>query len=285
MEFVKMHGLGNDFIIVRASSFEDAERFKPYAESLCNRNFGIGADGLVAIGKDENADIFMRIFNADGSEAEMCGNAIRCVTKLAYEEKIIEQNMVSVRTLAGLRYAEIIAGSDNRVGAVRVDMGEPGLKREDIPLQGEGDVVGIRTKVSTGEMEFTAVSMGNPHCVVFVEDVTEFPITTLGPEMENHPLFPARTNVEFVQVLNEKEMIMRVWERGAGITLACGTGACASVVAAVLNGKTGRKATVHLLGGDLFIEWNEKNNHVYMTGDAKFVFWGKIDLENWGKSS
>lgn len=281
MEFVKMHGLGNDFIIVRVSSFEEAEKIKPYAKSLCHRHFGIGADGLVAIGRDEKADVFMRIFNADGSEAEMCGNAIRCVAKLAYEEKMVEKNMILVRTLAGMRNAEIILASDGRVQAVKVDMGEPILKRRDIPVDGEGEVVGIRTRVSTGEIEFTAVSMGNPHCVVFVEDVASFPITTLGPEIENHPLFPARTNAEFVQVLNEKEMIMRVWERGAGITLACGTGACASVVAAVLNGKTGRQVTVHLDGGDLFIEWDDReDNHVYMTGAAELVFWGKIDLDN-----
>lgn len=280
MDFIKMHGLGNDFIIFRVSSFEDAERIKLYAKSLCNRNFGIGADGLVAVGEDENADIFMRIFNADGSEAEMCGNAIRCVAKLAYEEKMVEKNMILVRTLAGLRNAETILASDGRVQAVKVDMGEPILKRRDIPVDGEGEVVGIRSGVSTGEIEFTAVSMGNPHCVVFVEDVASFPITTLGPEIENHPLFPARTNAEFVQILNEKEMIMRVWERGAGITLACGTGACASVVAAVLNGKTGRQVTVHLTGGDLFIEWNEEDNHVYMIGAAELVFWGKIDLDN-----
>lgn len=284
MDFVKMHGLGNDFIIVRASSFDDAGRLKPYAESLCHRNFGIGADGLVAVGKDENADIFMRIFNADGSEAEMCGNAIRCVAKLAYEEKIVGKKRISVRTLAGLRCAEIIPGPDDRVVAVRVDMGEPVLKREHIPVQGEGDVIVIKARVSTGELEFTAVSMGNPHCVVFVEDVLNFPVTALGPELENHTLFPARTNVEFVQVLNEKEMLMRVWERGAGVTLACGTGACASLVAAVLNGKTGRQATVHLLGGDLFIEWDEKDNHVYMTGPASFVFEGKLCLENLGKN-
>lgn len=280
MEFVKMHGLGNDFIIVRVSSFEEVEMIKPYAKSLCHRHFGIGADGLVAIGRDEKADVFMRIFNADGSEAEMCGNAIRCVAKLAYEEKIVEKNIILVHTLAGLRKAEIILASDDRVQAVKVDMGEPVLKRRNIPMDGEGEVVGIRSGVSTGKIEFTAISMGNPHCVVFVEDVASFPITTLGPEIENHSLFPARTNAEFVQVLNEKEMIMRVWERGAGITLACGTGACASVVAAVLNGKTGRQVTVHLDGGDLFIEWDREDNHVYMTGAAEFVFWGKIDLDN-----
>lgn len=280
MDFVKMHGLGNDFIIVKVRSFEEAGNLKIYAKSLCNRNFGIGADGLVAVGEDEEAGIFMRIFNADGSEAEMCGNAIRCVARLAYEERMVEKNRILVRTLAGLRKAEIISASDSRVQAVRVDMGEPVLERKDIPVDGEGGVVGVRTRISTGEIEFTAVSMGNPHCVVFVEDVANFPIATLGPEMENHPLFPARTNVEFVQVLNEKEIIMRVWERGAGITLACGTGACASVVAAVLNGKTGRQVTVHLDGGDLFIEWNKEDNHVYMTGAAEFVFRGKVHPDN-----
>ncbi|MBO8158528.1 diaminopimelate epimerase [Thermosyntropha sp.] len=277
MEFVKMHGLGNDFIITKASSFEEAAEFQPFARFLCNRNFGIGGDGLVIIGKDNKADIFMRIFNSDGSEAEMCGNAIRCVARLAYEEKMGREK-ISVRTLAGLRYPEIVFDKEGRVDAVKVDMGEPMLERKFIPMTGEGSAVGVEADISSGAIKFTAVSMGNPHCIVFVDNINDVPIEDWGRELENHPLFPQKTNVEFVQILNKNEVIMRVWERGAGITLACGTGACATTVAGVLNNKTERQVTVHLLGGDLYIEWNEEDNHVYMTGGAVEVFRGKIDL-------
>ncbi len=269
MEFTKMHGLGNDFIIMEAPSWEDADYYQTYASSLCHRNFGIGADGLIITGPDTEMDIFMRIFNPDGSEPEMCGNGIRCVARYAYDHGLVKNNRISVRTLAGPRYPELIL-NNQQVEAIKVDMGEPEFKRENISN------IGIRLKVNNQEFVATAVSMGNPHCIIFVDEVDKTRVSTWGPLLEVHEMFPARTNVEFVQVINNEEIIMLVWERGTGLTLACGTGACASLVASVLNNKTGRKATVHLPGGDLLIEWSELNNHVYMTGPALEIFTGTV---------
>lgn len=275
MKFTKMHGLGNDFIIMEAPSWEEGGHYQAYASSLCNRNFGVGADGLIITGPDPELDIFMRIFNPDGSEPEMCGNGIRCVARYAYDYNLVKTNQIGVRTLAGPRYPELII-KDQQVEAVRVDMGEPELKRENIPVKGENSNIGLRLQVNSQEFIATAVSMGNPHCIIFVDEVDKIPISTWGPLLEVHEMFPARTNVEFVQVLNNEELVMRVWERGTGLTLACGTGACASLVASALNDKTGRRATVHLPGGDLLIEWSEADNHVYMTGPAVEVFEGVI---------
>lgn len=277
MDFVKMHGLGNDFVIVEVSSWEDADALQPYAQAVCNRNFGVGADGLIVIGPDREMDVFMRIFNSDGSEPEMCGNGIRCVARYVYEHDLVEKTGISVRTLAGPIYPEVKVLNGQLV-SVTVDMGEPILSRALIPMLGVGDNVKVKASTVNGEFELTGVSMGNPHCVIFVTDIDKTPVAVWGPELENHQLFPAKTNVEFVQVIRRDEMIMRVWERGAGITLACGTGACATLVAAVLNGYTDRATTIHLLGGDLFIEWKEQDNHVYMTGPAIEVFWGRIEL-------
>lgn len=273
MNFVKMHGLGNDFVIAEANSWDEAYQLQPFAQLVCDRHFGIGADGLIVVGPDAEMDVFMRIFNPDGSEPEMCGNGIRCVARYACDRGWVSREAISVRTLAGPRYPQVTVE-----GSVRVDMGQPILERRLIPMQGEGSP--IRAKISTeqGEFEITAVSMGNPHCICFVEDVDKSPVAAWGSMLETHPMFPARTNVEFVQVLARDEMIMRVWERGAGITLACGTGACATLVAAVLNGLSDRKATVHLLGGDLLIEWDETDQHVYMTGPAEYVFKGQVEL-------
>lgn len=278
MDFVKMQGLGNDFVVIEVESWEDADRRQPYAQQVCDRNFGVGADGLVAIGKDKDMDIFMRIFNSDGSEPEMCGNGIRCVARYAYEKGWVQGTDLSVRTLAGPRYPTVEL-EDHIVKSIRVDMGEPILDRKLIPMVGEGSNVKVVLDTEHGKQEITAVSMGNPHCICFVPDVQQIPLAIWGREMEIHPIFPAKTNVEFVQVVKRDELIMRVWERGAGVTLACGTGACATLVAAVLNGYTNRKALIHLLGGDLLIEWNEENNHVYMTGPAVEVFKGKIELD------
>ena len=277
MDFVKMHGLGNDFVIVEMKSWAEADTLQPYAQIICDRNFGIGADGLIVTGKDPEMDLFMRIFNSDGSEPEMCGNGIRCVARYAYDHQLVKSSSMSVRTLAGLIYPTVKL-SDNQVAAVTVDMGEPILKRELIPMTGSGATVRIKAAAAFGEVEFTAVSMGNPHCIIFVPDVAQVPVGLWGPEIETHPLFPARTNVEFVQVVSRSDLIMRVWERGAGITLACGTGACAALVAAVLNDNADRAAVVHLLGGDLLIEWKAEDNHVYMTGPAVEVFTGHIQL-------
>jgi len=278
MEFVKMHGLGNDFIIVEAASWKDADPLQKHSPWLCNRHFGIGADGLVVIGPEQEMDIFMRIFNPDGSEPEMCGNAIRCVARYAYEKGWVRKKNISVKTLAGGRYPEIQSAAGQAV-RVRVDMGQPILDRPNIPMLGEGPAVKTTLSTPAGEFTVTAVSMGNPHCVHFVEDVDQVPVADWGSTLETHPGFPAKTNVEFVQILARDEMIMRVWERGAGITLACGTGACATLVAAVLNDLSDHAATIHLLGGDLHIEWKQENNHVYMTGPADFVFEGKVELQ------
>lgn len=277
MDFVKMHGLGNDFVVVEMNSWSEADALQPYARMICDRNFGIGADGLIVVGKDQEMDLFMRIFNSDGSEPEMCGNGIRCVARYACEHQLVSSRTMAVRTLAGC-IRPTVNMDNGQVASVTVDMGEPVLQRDLIPMTGSGDNVGVRTITGQGEIEITAVSMGNPHCIVFVPDVEQVPVAVWGAELETHSLFPAKTNVEFVQVVNRSDLIMRVWERGAGITLACGTGACASLVAAVLNGLADREATVHLLGGDLIIEWKAADNHVYMTGPAVEVFTGSIRL-------
>ncbi|MDD2619913.1 MAG: diaminopimelate epimerase [Syntrophomonadaceae bacterium] len=278
MNFAKMHGLGNNFIIIEASSWEEAGCRQDLAKALCDRNFGIGADGLVIVGNDNDMDMFMRIFNPDGSEPEMCGNGIRCAARYAYENKLVEKRIISVKTLAGPRYPEIII-RDGNIQSVRVDMGEPILKRDLIPMNGKGSNVEVPLQTGGQHFVITGVSMGNPHCIIFVEDINDVPINRWGPLIENHQIFPAKTNVEFVQVLGKNEIVMRVWERGAGVTLACGTGACATLVAAVLNDKSERKATIHLLGGDLQIEWSSENNHIYMTGPAVEVFKGFIEMD------
>lgn len=275
MEFTKMHGLGNDFIVVQAVSFEDAIRFKPHSQAWCDRHFGIGADGILVTGPDQKEDIFMRIFNPDGSEAEMCGNGIRCIAVYAKQTGMIEKDEFSVKTLAGPRHIKMaVAELDGN--AVRVDMGQPVMHRPDIPVQGEGSNIDIPVNASGQWFDVTAVSMGNPHAIILVEDAALVPLEQWGPKLEKHPIFPAATNVEFVQVIGDQEIIVRVWERGAGVTLACGTGACASVVACNLKAKTKREVRVHLPGGDLLIEWNREDDHVYMTGPARVVFRGRI---------
>lgn len=275
MEFVKMHGLGNDFVITHVASWQEAEVLQQYAVQLCDRYYGIGADGLVVFGCGEDTDLFMRIFNPDGSEAEMCGNAIRCVAQYAWQNRITNKNPVAVKTQAGVKYPEILSGCEQNL-LVRVDMGEPILEPASIPVLGSD----IKTviKINDASFEVTIVSMGNPHCIILTEDINKIDVAKWGPLIENHSCFPARTNVEFVQVNDPADISLIVWERGAGITQACGTGACATLVAAVLNGQSERKATVHLPGGDLLIEWQESDNHVYMTGPATHVYKGSIEL-------
>lgn len=278
MRFTKVHGLGNDFILVNCYEEKiDINKAPELAVEMCSRCFGIGADGLVLLLPPELADVQMRIFNSDGSEAEMCGNAIRCVGKYLYEHNIITKDKIRVETLAGIIIPELLI-DNSVVKSVRVDMGEPRLERSEIPMAGSpGRVVGELLAVGDSNFNITAVSMGNPHCVIFVPDADRVPLCDFGPRIEKHSSFPRKTNVEFIQVLNRDEVIMKVWERGAGETMACGTGACATAVACVLNGLTGRKVTVHLKGGDLFIEWAE-DNHVYMTGPAAEVFNGDYPL-------
>ena len=274
MHFTKVHGLGNDFILINASTGQGfPDDYSNLAKEMCNRKFGIGADGLVLLLDSGVADVRMRIINSDGSEAEMCGNAIRCVAKYLYEQGIARKDEIRVETLAGIIVPQVIH-RNGVVESVRVDMGEPKLDRESIPMLGAtGKVINEEIDVNGQRFFITAVSMGNPHTVIFVPELSTIDWEMIGPRIERHPAFPKKTNVEFVQVLNSAEVRMVVWERGAGPTLACGTGACAVAVAGVLNGLTERKVTVNLPGGALHIEWAE-NGHIYMTGHATEVFQG-----------
>jgi diaminopimelate epimerase len=270
MEFTKMHGLGNDFVVIHTKELPtEASRL---AERMCDRHFGVGADGMVFILPAEKGDCAMRIINADGSEAEQCGNAVRCVARY-YHERIASalQTELTIETLAGMQRVWLEADGSK----VRVDMGRPVLEGAAIPTTVQADRV-VEYPLKSGErtFRFTGVSMGNPHAVIFVEDAARFPVEAWGPHLEHHPLFPHRTNVEFVTAHSPTELVMRVWERGVGQTFACGTGACASVVAGVLTGRTQRKVTVRLRGGDLQIEWREADDCVYMTGPATFVYEG-----------
>ena len=277
MKFTKMHGLGNDYIYVNCF-LENVDNPAEVSISVSDRHFGIGSDGLIMICPSETADFKMRMFNADGSEGEMCGNGIRCVGKFVYDKGMTHKTIVSVETLAGIKILELFTDG-NTVEKVKVDMGEPILKPALIPMDYNGETF-ISREIKTGENNYlaTCVSMGNPHAVVYVDSVDAVEIEKEGPPMENHKLFPNRVNMEFVEILKNKELKMRVWERGSGETLACGTGACAVLVASVLNSKSDRSNTVRLLGGDLEIEWNEKDNHVYMTGPAVTVFEGEIEI-------
>lgn len=275
MDFIKMHGLGNDFVIVNGLQEAYTGDYAELAKKVCDRHFGVGADGLVFILPSTQADVRMRILNSDGSEAEMCGNVIRCVAKYLYEHQLVTRTVIRVETLAGIMQPEVILENGRVIGA-RVDMGEPILERRLIPMLGDpGPVINEPLIIEGREISITAVSMGNPHCLVFVPDLGKVPFYTLGPQLENHPLFPRKTNVEFIQVINQEEIRVLVWERGAGETLACGTGACACAVGGALNGKTGRRVAVHLPGGRLDIEWAD-NGRVYMTGPATEVFRGTL---------
>jgi len=284
IDFVKMHGLGNDFILIDCinKSFGDSSFLSYLAKKLCDRNFGIGADGLILILPSSKADLRMRIFNYDGSEAQMCGNGIRCFAKYAYENKLVLKNKFTVETLAGIITPELIFQDlkNKKVLRIKVDMGIPKLRRREIPMIGEDTptVVGERLKINSEQtFKITCVSMGNPHCITFVDNVQSIPVDKIGPKIENHSLFPEKTNAEFIQVINNKELNFRVWERGVGETLACGTGACAALVASVLNKKTDREATIHLPGGDLDIRWAD-DKHIYMTGPAELVFKGEMTV-------
>jgi len=285
-KFIKMHGIGNDFIIMDFYSEKIPGKLDltQLAKKLCHRNFGIGADGLILILPSDRYDLRMRIFNFDGSEPQMCGNGIRCFARYAYENDLIQKKSFSVETLAGKIVPELIFSNDDKeiIEGVKVDMGKPHLTRKDIPMSGDPDESVINedlTLDSNKKFNITRVSMGNPHCVIFVDNVDIFPVTEIGPIIEKHHLFPEKTNVEFVQVINEHQINFRVWERGVGETMACGTGACAAVVAGVLNNLIERDTIVHLKGGDLRIQWNDDNEHVYMTGPAETVFYGFVDIE------
>ncbi|RUT47842.1 diaminopimelate epimerase [Paenibacillus anaericanus] len=276
MEFTKMHGLGNDFLVIYGE-LELPENVSELAIKYCNRFFGVGADGLVFILPSDEADFRMRIINSDGTEAEQCGNAIRCVSKFVYDNGYINKQQITIETIgAGVQQVSLQV-EQGTVKTARVDMGEPVLDGLAIPTTLEGNPV-INHHIDAGgaEFSFTAVSMGNPHCVIYVDDAPEFDLGTWGPQIEVHSYFPRKVNVEFATVTSRDRVEMRVWERGAGPTLACGTGACATLVSSVLNGLTDRAAWIGLKGGDLFIEWDEHDNHVYMTGPAEVVYQGNV---------
>ena len=277
MKFTKMHGCGNDYVYVNCFE-EKVEDPKKVAQFVSDRHFGIGSDGLILICPSEVADFRMRMFNADGSEGEMCGNGIRCVAKYVYDYHMTEKTRISVETGAGIKYLDLTV-ENGKVSLVKVDMGEPILEAEKIPVVSDKErVINETVEVNGKEWQMTCVSMGNPHAVVYIPDTKSFEIEQYGPHFENHKMFPKRTNTEFVQVISRNEMNMRVWERGSAETWACGTGTCACVMASILNGYTDNKVLVHLLGGDLIIEYDEKTNHIFMTGPATTVFEGEIEL-------
>ena len=277
MKFTKMQGIGNDYVYVNC--FEEVvENPASLAQLVSDRHFGIGSDGLILIRPSAKADFFMEMFNADGSRSEMCGNGIRCVGKYVYDHGLTDKTEIDVNTLAGVKHLALHV-EGRHVASVTVDMGEPVLEPREIPVVAErGPVVGELIEVAGRQFAMTCVSMGNPHAVVFVDDTVGFPLEEVGQPFEFHPAFPRRVNAEFVQVLSRTEVNMRVWERGTGETLACGTGACASTVACILNGLTEDEITLHLLGGDLAVRWDRESNHVFMTGPATTVFEGEMDV-------
>lgn len=278
MKFTKMQGAGNDYVYVNCF-VEQLEDPAAVAIKVSNRNFGIGSDGLILIMPSDQADVRMRMFNSDGSESEMCGNGIRCVAKYAYDHGIVDKKEISAETGAGILTLQLVTGTDGMVEKVRVNMGPPRLTRSEIPMLGNPDdrVVAEPLNILHSSFQITCASMGNPHCVIFVDDVASFQVEKYGPLIENHELFPRRTNVEFVQVLSRTEVRQRTWERGAGETLACGTGSSAVTAACVLNGLTEKKILNHLSGGDLEMEWGDDGN-IYMTGPAVEVFSGEIAI-------
>ena len=278
IKFTKMQGLGNDYVYMDAIH-QKIENESSLAQFVSNRHFGIGSDGLILICKSDIADFKMRMFNSDGSEAEMCGNGIRCVGKFVYDKGLTDKTTVTIETLAGIKTLELNT-KDGKVETVKVDMGEPILNPKEIPvISDEEPVKNLMLEAEGRKFKFTCVSMGNPHAITEVEDTEKFDVEKYGKVLEIDKTFPNKTNVEFIQIVDKNHVKMRVWERGAGETLACGTGACATAVACYLNGKTDRNVEVELLGGKLYIEWNEENNHIYMTGPAVTVFEGMLDYE------
>lgn len=278
MKFTKMQGLGNDYVYVDCTRQELPDPEKT-ARIVSDRHFGIGSDGLILICPSDKADFEMRMYNADGSRGEMCGNGIRCVAKYVYDYGLTDQTSISVETLGGIKYLDLTV-EHGKVSLVKVDMGTPILEPSRIPVAASGTrVVDEPLEVEGKVYHMTCVSMGNPHAVIFMDDVAGLDLEKIGPSFENHERFPNRVNTEFVKVLDQNTVEMRVWERGSGETLACGTGACAVAVASILNGYTEDQVTVRLLGGDLEIFWDRAADKVYMTGAAKVVFDGEICLE------
>ena len=277
MKFTKMHGIGNDYVYVNCFK-ETVEHPSEAAIKVSDRHFGIGSDGLILIKPSDVADGKMEMYNADGSQGAMCGNGIRCVAKYMYDYGITDKTSISVETKSGIKYLDLTI-KDGKVDTVKVNMGTPILKAADIPVRSEKEqVINEPVMVDGKEWKITCVSMGNPHAITYIDDVKNLEIEKIGPKFENHEIFPDRVNTEFVHVIDRNTVEMRVWERGSGETLACGTGACAVAVSSILNGLTEEEVTVKLLGGDLKIFWDRTENKVYMTGSATTVFDGEIDL-------
>ena len=272
--FTKMQGIGNDYIYVNCLKRELPNPGE-LSKKMSDRHYGIGSDGLILVLPSDTADFRMRMFNSDGSESEMCGNGIRCFSKYVYDRRLVDRPKLSVETAAGIKYIDLTV-EDGKAVSAKVDMGQPRLERNLIPMKGaEGRVINERLSLADGTaFDITCVSMGNPHTVIYVDDVKNFPVALYGPQIENHALFPSRTNVEFVSVVSRTEVIQRTWERGAGETFACGTGASAVCVAGVLTGRTDRSIMSHLLGGDLKLVWDEASDHLFMSGAAVEVFEG-----------
>ena len=284
MKFTKMHGCGNDYIYVDGAKEQIDPELKPdLVRRLSDRHFGIGGDGVIFINPSEEADFEMEMYNMDGSRAEMCGNGIRCVAKFVYDKRLTDKTSLSIISCGRVKYLDLTI-QDEKVSTVKVNMGAPVLKAADIPvisLKGDEQesVIGEEIEVDGQIYQMTCVSMGNPHAVVFVDEVSSLPLEKIGPLFENHERFPKRVNTEFVKVLDDEHVEMRVWERGTGETMACGTGACAVTVACILNGLTKEEITVKLSGGNLQVYWDRKENLVYMTGSADTVFEGEIEAE------
>ncbi len=287
LEFTKMQGIGNDYVYIDCTK-KELKNPEIISKIVSDRHFGIGSDGLILIKNSKIADFKMEIYNADGSQAEMCGNGIRCVAKFVYDKGLTEKTKLKIETLAGIKEIELNV-ENSKVKTVKVDMGEPILEAEKIPvyidekMKAEGItptsvIKNLKLEAYNKSFTFTCVSMGNPHAITFIENVEKFDVKKFGSIFESAKSFPNKSNIEFVEIIDKENINMRVWERGSGETMACGTGASASVVACILNNKTLNKVKVHLLGGELYIEWNKENNHVYMTGTAETVFEGKIEI-------
>jgi diaminopimelate epimerase len=272
-----MHGIGNDYVYVNCFK-ETVENPSEISKKVSDRHFGIGSDGLILIKPSKVADFTMEMYNSDGSQSAMCGNGIRCVAKYVYDYKLTDKTSISIETLAGIKYLDITV-ENGKVKLIKVNMGKPELTPSNIPVVAIGDkVVNEPIEVEGVTYNMTCVSMGNPHAVIYMEDVKNLKIEEIGPKFEKHERFPKRTNTEFVRIMDNKNIEMRVWERGAGETLACGTGACATAVASILNGFTEDEVTIHLLGGDLNIKWDKESGNVFMTGPAAVAFDGEINL-------
>lgn len=283
MKFTKMHGCGNDYVYV--NGFEehiDVEQKPELVSKLSDRHFGIGGDGVIFINPGKTAEFEMEMYNADGTRAQMCGNGIRCVAKYVYDYHLTDKTSITIESFGKVKYLELTLGDDGKVSTVRVNMGAPILKASEVPvISGNEQVIDEEITVNGDNYKMTCVSMGNPHAVVFVDDVADlkdFAIEQIGPYFENHERFPERTNTEFVRIIDRNNVQMRVWERGTGETLACGTGCCATTVACVLNGLTDTKVNVHVLGGVILCEWDREENLVYMTGPATTVYEGNVEI-------